>query len=292
MPMETNGKLAHVAELLFCLAYGLNGYGKIHHAICIPFWMSHYNCSFCAIASLLYGTSYKQTLSKWRACVANYFTTPIDLKTLSLLNLPAVSNFDAHSVLQYKTANNIAVSTTDFDPAMQRVLRHSRLPFYKLVLKTTDGMQYQLSTIFRVLNFHQRVALALQIAHCFDDIWTWRDFRSCGRFVLHNDQARIGQPSIARGTSTSPCATVTGAVFGSCTALSSKHVCNYLYSRLNLLKHKSFNPNILDPFVKYASILRARVLNNDRARLIATNLTPPNIFVTFDGSVFSFNFFF
>lgn len=300
------GKLSNVAELIFCMAYGLDGFGKINHDVGIPFWMAQYNCSFRAIASLLYGSTYDSKLGKWRACVPNYCACSFDLDLTSLDNLPPVSNFDAHSLLQYKTVTDHVSRATDKNIAIQRILRNAPFPFLTsasmspLAAFTTTPTTptFQLSAIFVYLNFHQRVALALQIALALNAIFTFRSFRESGRFVLHKGKPVLGQPVVVCGTLASPCAyfidrddSVSSAKKRANRHKSrrgvSKTLMRFLQTRLQHLQASSVEPNILEPFVNLALMSHAHTSPFEHLFWIAPhNLTPPNIFVAFSGFFF------
>ena len=287
------GKLKDVAETLFCVAYGLNGFEKIQHEIAIPFWMTYYNCSFRAIAALLYGCTYNVVLGKWRACVKNYDGKNLKLDGISLDNLPICSKFDAHSQLQYKTTLDQRARGSDNNKAMRCVLLRMKFSFQTHVdLKNQQSFPstvFQLSSIFMSLNFHQRVALAINIASCLHQILTCGNFKGCGRFIMSNNRRHkpiFGQPILVPGTTTSPCASFVG-ISNTRSIYSSITVADYVYYRLEHLSASSMNMHVLEPFLHAArNLFQKKFSSADKTRLVAHNLTPPNIFVAFEGTFF------
>ena len=257
--------------------------------------MTQYKCSFRAIASLLYGTTYNSKLSKWRTCVPDY--SQVDFDAITLANLPSVSNFDAHSLLQYKTAIDHASRATDNNAAMRCILRRVKFSFVTPASATSTEIPsttFQLSAIFTFLNFHQRVALALQIAQCMHQIFTFYSFRQSGYFVFSQKKPVLCQPIMVHGTLVSPCAYFIDAVPSTNNTLRGcgcvgKNIAQFLFTRLKRLQTLSFEPTILEPFVNLAWALRAHTPQTAcKARLVPYNLTPPNIFVTFTGFCFLF----
>lgn len=281
------GKLHDVAETLFCIAYGLNGFPKIQHEIAIPFWMSHYNCSFRAIAALLYGNTYNDILGKWRACVKNYDKN-LYLNTISLDNLPVFSKFDAHSRLQYKTTLDQRSRGSDSNVAMRAALRKMEFSFQTPVNlespQASTPTVFQLSSLFMSLNFHQRVALALNVASCLHQILTCGNFQESGRFITSSNRRKrmCGQPIMLPGTKDSPCASIIG-ISSNPIQTPAKTVTQYLYPRLHQLSTLSMNAHLLEPFLHAARDLSKKQFLCGKTRLVAHNLTPPNIFVAFEG---------
>lgn len=293
--MRSQGKLEHVAETIFCVAYGLNGYPKITHSILIPFLMTNYKCSLRALTSLLYGTSYNALLNKWRVCVHNYYNGKFDPASILLEHLPIVSEFNANSQLQYRSKLDEISQATDSNVAMRHVLGQISFTFLTPVHTNTLHVNvpiFQLSSIFTSLNFHQRVSLVLQIAHCIHQISTHCQFRVCGQFVmdLKCHKAIIGEPVILEGTQQSLCASIIGVKTPRHNYNYARNVKQYICRRLAVLRNASYDPHILAPFCKLAKQFYRHSFKTtfeySKTRLVAHNLTPANIFVAFEGIFF------
>lgn len=287
------GKLSDDAEFIFCSAYGLNNYSKINHAIAIPFWMLHYGCSFQAITSLLYGSSYDDRLAKWRACVPTYNSMNFNKDMTTFDHLPQVANFNAYSTL--KSLPTIATHDTNDNKAIQQLMKKYGFSFSVTMDDANNNNNnatsetFQLAAIWHILNLHQRVWIALQVAKTMHILRNEHTFRFAGKFVFNRSLSNVyvGHEIISNvSNKKSPCAFIKHA---RAIRPHDTSICcgkQYLLRRLMYLQQMSFSQEILTPFVHLAlhvcSLLQFQKFQN---QLLATNLTPQNIFVQFDGNL-------
>lgn len=256
------GKLHADAERLFCVAYGLNGYPKINHAIAIPFWMMRYGCSLRAMLALLYGKSYHTLLQQWRQLVPLY-NKEINLDNISLDNLPPVSNFDGAQSYVFN-CYYYQLSARDDNLQTQQFLDTFGFTFLTSPSKIRELQRnvFLLSHVFSKLCVEQREFLASQLANCVHQILSKCHFRYCGKLIYDTDHNRM---MVAKNNRPRPrCIT--------------KYIQEHLLLRGDKLRFSKLN--------KVAKNILNKRMPGKHGRLWAFNIHPDNIVVAFDGMCF------
>ena len=134
--MTKHGLLMNVAEEVFCFAYGLNGFPKVEHLQLIPQIMKKHECSFYAVAALLYGTSYNSLLGELRAQVPCY--VPQKAHTLHMTKLPDYCVYDKNKDVDftylYDATNIPLVRILDVLAPKQRIYLTTQIAEYRAKL--------------------------------------------------------------------------------------------------------------------------------------------------------------